>query len=72
MQFIRMHVWIRGVVQGVFFRQSTRRQAAGVTGWVRNCADGAVEAVFEGEAARGCLCGVLVSSWPGRRSGQPG
>ncbi|MFZ2617372.1 MAG: acylphosphatase, partial [Anaerolineae bacterium] len=37
MQFIRMHVWIRGVVQGVFFRQSTRRQAqaAGVTGWVR-------------------------------------
>ncbi|MFZ2617743.1 MAG: acylphosphatase, partial [Anaerolineae bacterium] len=53
MQFIRMHVWIRGVVQGVFFRQSTRRQAqaAGVTGWVRNCADGAVEAVFEGEAA---------------------
>lgn len=50
-RFIRMHVWIRGVVQGVYFRQSTRRQAqaAGVTGWVRNCPDGAVEAVFEGE-----------------------
>lgn len=49
---VRVHVWIHGVVQGVYFRQSTRRQAqaAGVTGWVRNSADGSVEAVFEGEA----------------------
>ncbi|WP_343425610.1 acylphosphatase [Candidatus Amarolinea dominans] len=60
MQFIRMHVWIRGVVQGVFFRQSTRRQAqaAGVTGWVRNCADRAGEAVFE---RRGCAVASVVS-----------
>ena len=43
---------VRGQVQGVFFRDSTRRLAVrhGVTGWVRNRGDGAVEAVFEGEA----------------------
>jgi acylphosphatase len=37
-------------VQGVFFRDTTRRraEAAGVAGWVRNRPDGAVEAVFEG------------------------
>ena len=47
----RLHVWVRGVVQGVFFRDSTRRAAvaAGATGWVRNLPDGRVEAVFEGE-----------------------
>jgi acylphosphatase len=41
----------RGRVQGVFFRDSTQREAksAGVTGWVTNRSDGAVEAVFEGE-----------------------
>jgi acylphosphatase len=35
----------------VFFRDSTRdrAQAAGVAGWVRNCSDGSVEAVFEGD-----------------------
>jgi len=39
-------------VQGVFFRDTTRRQAAsrGAAGWVRNLADGTVEAVFEGDA----------------------
>jgi acylphosphatase len=42
---------IRGHVQGVFFRDTTRRRAAerGVAGWVRNNPDGTVEAVFEGE-----------------------
>ena len=41
---------VRGRVQGVFFRDSTRRHAASrrVHGWVRNRPDGAVEAVFEG------------------------
>ena len=40
-----------GRVQGVFFRDSVRREAesAGVAGWARNCPDGTVEAVFEGE-----------------------
>jgi acylphosphatase len=38
------------MVQGVFFRESCRREAEAVevTGWVRNTSDGAVEAVFEG------------------------
>jgi acylphosphatase len=48
---IRRHVVVRGFVQGVFFRDSVRRLASslGVSGWVRNTGDGAVEAVFEGE-----------------------
>jgi acylphosphatase len=47
---IRAHVFVHGRVQGVWFRESTRIQAeaAGVAGWVRNCSDGTVEAVFEG------------------------
>ena len=48
---VRRRVVVRGLVQGVFFRDSTRRLARrhGVTGWARNRPDGAVEAVFEGE-----------------------
>ena len=48
---IRRHVIVSGRVQGVFFRDSTRREAErlGVAGWVRNVDDGTVEAVFEGE-----------------------
>lgn len=46
----RLHVRIQGVVQGVGFRYSTRREACrvGLTGWVRNLPDGGVEAEFEG------------------------
>jgi acylphosphatase len=42
---------VSGDVQGVFFRQETKRQAEahGVSGWVRNRDDRTVEAVFEGE-----------------------
>jgi acylphosphatase len=48
----RVRVVIYGHVQGVFFRDSTTRRALQdrVAGWVRNRPDGAVEAVFEGEA----------------------
>ena len=46
----RAHVFIKGEVQGVFYRVWVRTQAErlGLTGWARNLADGRVEAVFEG------------------------
>jgi acylphosphatase len=48
---IRRRVVVHGLVQGVFFRDTVRRQAQarGVAGWVRNARDGTVEAVLEGE-----------------------
>jgi acylphosphatase len=47
----RRRVVVHGFVQGVYFRDTARRQAVakGVAGWVRNNRDGTVEAVFEGE-----------------------
>ena len=47
----RAHVYVHGRVQGVFFRATTRDKALtlDVKGWVKNCLDGSVEAVFEGE-----------------------
>lgn len=49
---VRRRVVVHGRVQGVFFRDSCRAEAArlGVRGWVRNLRDGGVEAVFEGPA----------------------
>jgi acylphosphatase len=46
----RVHVLIKGQVQGVFFRSSTRDMASalGLSGCVRNLPDGSVEAIFEG------------------------
>ena len=42
---------IHGRVQGIFFRDSMRREAQrlGITGWVRNRSDGTVEAAVQGE-----------------------
>jgi acylphosphatase len=55
----RAHVYIWGNVQGVYFRATTQENAQehDINGWVRNLADGRVEAVFEGdeEAIRAML-----------------
>jgi acylphosphatase len=47
----RMHVFIEGRVQGVFFRAETQKTANtyNVKGWVKNLYDGRVEALFEGK-----------------------
>jgi acylphosphatase len=60
-------VVVTGRVQGVWFRDSCRREAErlGVTGWVRNRFDGAVEGEFEGTA--GAVAQLL--SWC--RTGPP-
>jgi len=48
------HVFVIGVVQGVFYRSWTEQTARqlGLNGWVRNLPDGRVEAVFEGDESR--------------------
>lgn len=50
----RARVRVQGRVQGVFFRAETseRARSLGLAGWVRNCSDGTVEAVFEGDDER--------------------
>ena len=47
---VRRRVVVDGRVQGVFFRDSCRREAVreGVAGWARNLEDGRVEVVAEG------------------------
>ena len=47
----RVHVFVSGRVQGVFFRSETQHEAKrrNVSGWVQNLPDGRVEATFEGE-----------------------
>jgi acylphosphatase len=46
----RVHLFIKGWVQGVFFRYETQNTAnrLGLKGWVRNLKDGSVEVVAEG------------------------
>jgi len=50
----RVHLLVSGLVQGVFFRQSTVDEARrlGLAGWVRNLPDGRVEVLAEGERER--------------------
>ena len=47
----RVHLIVHGRVQGVFFRASARDRARqlGLSGWGRNCPDGSVEVVAEGD-----------------------
>jgi len=47
----QLQLLVRGRVQGVYFRASTQREARrlGITGWVKNRADGTIEIVAEGE-----------------------
>ena len=51
---LTLHGFVAGRVQGVFFRAETRRKAQelGLDGWVRNLADGRVELLISGPAAR--------------------
>jgi len=46
----RVRLRVHGIVQGVFFRAETRREARrlGLSGYVRNLPDGSVEVVAEG------------------------
>jgi len=84
MEYAHVKVVISGLVQGVFFRASTREMAVnkGLKGWVRNLPDGNVEALFEGpgdiikEAVQWCKHGPkgasvvdVHESW-GKYSGQ--
>lgn len=53
MEKICLHCFVSGRVQGVFYRRATRGEAVkhGVTGWVKNLADGRVEVMICGEEA---------------------
>ncbi len=51
---VRVHIYVSGRVQGVYYRKNARRSALslGLTGWVMNLPDRRVEAVAEGERGR--------------------
>ena len=51
MSLKQVHLFVRGRVQGVYFRASAQREARrlGLTGWVKNRVDGAVEILAEGD-----------------------
>ena len=49
---VRVHIWVKGRVQGVGFRAHVEyiaRQIGGLTGWVRNVGYETVEAIAEGK-----------------------
>ena len=51
MSKVRVHIYVSGRVQNVFYRDFIKRKTIvlNVTGWVKNLRDGRVEAVFEGD-----------------------
>lgn len=51
MSLKQVHLYVRGRVQGVYFRAAAQREARrlGLTGWVKNRADGTVELLAEGD-----------------------
>ncbi|MEO7558579.1 MAG: acylphosphatase [Gammaproteobacteria bacterium] len=61
-----MRYWVSGHVQGVFFRASARQKALslGLTGWARNHADGRVEVLACGDAAKLSMLHEWLSSGP--------
>jgi len=61
----RIHVMVEGKVQGVFFRDTTRRKALelGICGWVRNVPTGEVEAYLEGSES--AIDAMLAWLWEG-------
>lgn len=65
---VRSRVIVEGRVQGVFYRESMRREASrlGLCGWVRNLSDGSVEAVFEGPAEEVASAVAWASHGPDR------
>jgi acylphosphatase len=67
---VRRRVRAHGRVQGVFFRDSVRREAErrGVAGWARNCMDGTAEAVFEGPGEAVEAMVAFVRRGPGHAS----
>ena len=70
MEPVARRVRVTGRVQGVFFRAWTSDEAStvGVTGWVRNCPDGSVEAHLEGDPdAVDELIGLMNEGPPGAR-----
>lgn len=50
MKSVSVHIFVYGLVQGVYFRQSLKKTALkqNVYGWTRNLTDGSVEAVLQG------------------------
>lgn len=63
---VRKHYVFHGRVQGVGFRITVYQEASrlGLTGWVRNCSNGTVEACFQGEES---LIHQLISHMQGIR-----
>jgi acylphosphatase len=70
MENVRRRVVAHGHVQGVFFRDATRREAQsrGVAGWASNEADGTVAMVFEGAAEAVDAMIAFVRDSPGHSS----